>query len=218
MTATTSTVRIIDCTTPAKLFHQYPDEFKPQPAYIELDLRAGTLLADYDSEIGNAVPFSVHHGFERRYTIPVLTAEAANRVMREIAPLADRILADWDDRWDGNNTVAVLGKDAQAAEEEIEEALGLNLGYGNDDNQGFADSDLVAAWDIDGAINGLEAEEYDITAETTDERLDEIEAEILTGLASCGDSDVVVCSALSGYLRGLRDQAIADAAEDDDED
>ncbi|MET9663119.1 hypothetical protein [Streptomyces sp. NPDC006510] len=34
-------------------------------------------------------------------------------------------------------------------------------------------------WDIDGAVNGCEVEEYEITAETADERLDEIEQQIL---------------------------------------
>ena len=201
-------VRIIPCTSPTKLFRHYDGQSEPQPAYIELDLRHGTLLADYNSEVGNGVPGAVYHGFERRYRIPALTAEAANQVMEELVPLAERILADWKEEWDGNNMVARLGEDAQEAEEEIQEKLGLNLGYGDygADTQGFDSSDVVVAWDIDVATNGNEVDDYDITADTTDERLDEIEKEILADLAECGEGGVVVCHGLDDYLRGLRDE------------
>lgn len=200
-------VRIIECTSPDELYRHYNGEFDAQGAYIELDLCDGTLLADYDAEVGNAAPGTVYHGFQRRYGIPTLTGDAANRVMRELAPLAARMLADWEEEWDGNNMVAVLGKDAQAAEEEIEEQLGLNLSTGSigAGTQGFDDSDLVAEWDVDGATNGGEAAEYGITADTTDARLDAIEQEILTGLAQAGASSVAVCHGLDTYLKGLRD-------------
>jgi transcriptional regulator with XRE-family HTH domain len=201
-------VRIIECTEPTELYRHYDGELEPQPAYIELDLKAGKLYADYDSEIGNGKPATVHHGFDRRYRIPVLTAEAANRVLHEIAPLADRILADWEEDWDGNNMIAVLGEDAQAAEEEIREHLGLNLGYGDLDEatQGFDRIDIVTEWDINGATNGQEADEYGITADTTDARLEEIEQEILADLAACNGSKVAVCHGLDDYLKQLRDE------------
>ncbi|MEU9761732.1 DUF1870 family protein [Streptomyces sp. NPDC047987] len=208
-------VRIIECTDPTGLYRHYDGQSEAQLAYIELDLREGTLLADYDSEIGNAIPFSVSYGFERRYGVPVLTAEAANRVMEEIRPFAERMLADWEEEWDGNNHVARLGEDAQAAEEEITERLGLNLGYGalGGETQGFDDIDIVQAWDIDGATNGQEVDDYDITADTTDARLDEIEAEITQGMAACvtraeGDTrtPVAVVHGLDEYLRNLRDE------------
>ncbi|WP_225636728.1 hypothetical protein [Streptomyces solaniscabiei] len=199
-------VKIIDCTDPTELYRHYDGQSEAQDAYIELDLHEGTLLADYDAEIGNAAPSSVRHGFERRYGIPVLTADAANRVMREIAQLANRILADWEEVWNGHNMVAQLGEDAQAAEAEIKEQLGLTLGYGDlgVGNQGFGDGDVVAEWDINGATNGSEVEEYGITAETTDERLDEIEAEITRALAGVSESKVAVVHGLNEYLRDLR--------------
>ncbi|KNE83336.1 hypothetical protein AB0B04_19340 [Streptomyces xinghaiensis] len=199
--------RIIECTDPIELYRQYDGQFEAQPAYIELDLREGTLLADYNGEIGNAVPFSVYYGFERRYGIPVLTADAANRVMREIAPMAARILADWEEVWDGQNMVARLGKDAIAAEDDIETLLGT----GSPEDQRFSDEDKVSQWDIGGATNGCEVAEYGITADTSDERLDAIEREILADLASCDDSQVAVCHGLEDYLRGLRDGLCQDA-------
>lgn len=207
-------VRIIECTDPTELFRHYQGQSEPQGAYIELDTQDGTLHATYNSEIGNAVPFSVYHGLDRQYGIPILTADAANRVMQEIAPLADRIIAGTKAEWDGNNTVAILDDDALAAEEELEEHLGLpsqDHGYRGGPNQGFPESDLVGVWDIDGATNGLEVDEYGITADTTDTRLDEIEKEILSDLVACGESPVAVCHGLDDYLRELRD----DLAEDD---
>lgn len=214
---TATTVRVVETETELSLYRHYDTQSESQPAYIELDLREETLSADYDSEIGNAVPAGVHHGFERRYYVPVLTGTAADRVMREIAPLADRILAGWERVWDGHNHVAVLGEDAQAAEREIEDALGCSCAGAESP---FDKGDLVAEWDLDGATNGCEADEYEITADTTDERLEEIETEILGSLANVGDGAVAVCHGLAEHLRALRDQATSDAAEaaeDDDE-
>lgn len=195
-------VEIIRCTAPTELHRHYEGQGEAQGAYIELDLRQGSLLASYNAEVGNAVPFSVRHGFERRYPIPVLTGEAANRVMEEIAPMAARMLADWEEIWDGNNSVARFGEAAQAAEAEIGEHLG----------QGFDGSDVVAQWDIDGATNGCEVEEYGITAETSDERLDEIEAEITRDLAGIGEGAVAVVDGLDAYLRGLRADLVGQSA------
>ncbi|OLO25473.1 hypothetical protein PZ61_0237960 [Streptomyces sp. MNU77] len=55
-----------------------------------------------------------------------------------------------------------------------------------------------------GATNGYEAEEHGITAETSDERLDEIAEKITGDLAECGSSTVAVVRGLDDYLRGLR--------------
>lgn len=210
-----SELKIIECTSPAELFRQYHGQHEPQPAYIELGLQSETLLADYDSEVGGASPASVHHGFDRRYPIPLLTGKAANQAMERIRPLAERILADWEEVWDGNNMVARLGEDALAAEEAIEDILG----DGSED--GWDSASLIAVWGIDGATNGSEAEEYEITADTTDERLTEIADKIRAELAECsgdGDHAVVVVDGLDEYLKGLRDNADSDEDEDEDDD
>ncbi|MFI8191409.1 helix-turn-helix domain-containing protein [Streptomyces sp. NPDC085946] len=196
-------VRIIECTNPTELYRHYDGQYEPQGAYIELDTQNETLLATYNSEIGNAIPFTVYHGLDRRYSIPILTADAANRIMHEIAPLADRIIAGTEAVWDGNNTVAELTDDARAAEEEIEKLLGC--GYYSNQDPPFEDEDLVGVWDIDGAVNGQEASEYGITADTTDARLEEIEQDILSNLKACGSYPVVVCPGLDDYLKQLRD-------------
>ena len=205
-------VKIIRCTGPAELHRHYDGQSEAQGAYIELDLRKGSLLADYNAEVGNAVSFTVYHGFERRYSIPVLTGEAANRVMEEIAPMAARVLADWEEVRDGNNMVARLGKAAQDAEAQIEKHLGLTLGYKDIEHQGFDASDVVAEWDIDGAVNGSEAKEYEITAKTSEERLNEIAAQITRDLAEVSESDVAVVHGLDEYLHGLRDDLAKQSA------
>ncbi|MEU7031407.1 hypothetical protein AB0A60_32525 [Streptomyces sp. NPDC046275] len=207
-----SELTIIECTSPAELFRQYPGQHEPQPAYIELGLKSSTLLADYNSEVGGARPADVHYGFDRHYPIPLLTAKAANQAMERIRPLAERILADWEEIWDGNNLVARLGDDALAAEEEIEDILG----DGSED--GWGSASLIAVWDLDGATNGYESTDHGITADTTDERLAEIADEIRTGLTESsgnGDDAVVVVDGLDEYLTNLRDNAPND---EDDED
>ena len=194
----------INTVAPAELHHQYPGQNEPQPCYVELDLRTRTLGTDWNGEIGNAVPFSVHHGFDRRYPIPALTSTAANTLLEQIRPLAERMVSDWEEQWDGNNQVAVLGDDAAAAEAEIEKLCG-DPGDGWDG--AWEASECVTVWDADGATNGEEAAEYDITADTTDERLDEIEEQIRQDLVGISDSDEVVLEGVDDYLRQLRDDA-----------
>ena len=92
----------------------------------------------------------------------------------------------------------------EAAEEEIARRLGNDVGGERD--ACFDLGDLVARWDIDGATDGHEVEEHNITMATTDERLEEIAAEILSGMAEISPSGVVVCDGLEQHLRGLRDE------------
>ena len=198
VTVTVSTVE------PTELHHQYPHEHGPQPCYVEVDLENRHVAADWNPEIGNAIPARVFHGFARRYPIPALTSTATNELLAKIRPLAERMVADWDERPDryGNNMKAVLGDDAQAAEEEVEALCGHPADWGG----GHWDaSDMVTVWDIDSATTGDEAEEYGITPATTDERLEEIEEEIRQLLADVSDSDEVVLEGIDEYLAGLRD-------------
>ncbi|MCX5078760.1 hypothetical protein OHA84_37970 (plasmid) [Streptomyces sp. NBC_00513] len=196
--------------------HQHFDrEFTAQGCYVELGLKDGVLLADYHAEVGSPMtPFSVHYGFDRRWAIPALTGEAANALLRDIAPLAQRMLDDWETDLDDRqaNVVAVLGDDAAAAEREIADLIGERY---PEDLPADMNPDLIQEWDLDSATNGEEADAYDITDETTDERLAEIEADILSNLAMCGsiENPKIVCHGLDSYLEGLREQKIAEARE-----
>lgn len=197
MTVTITTVE------PAELHHQYTGQNAPQSAYVEVDLENQHVHADYDPEIGNAIPARVVHGIARRYPIPALTSTAANNLLEQIRPLAERMVADWDEYWDGSNHKGVLGDDARAAEEKIQELTGDPRDWGDH----WDPSDVVTVWDTDGAITGDEAEEYGITADTTDERLDEIEEEIRENLKGISDSDEVVLEGVWEHLVQLRDDA-----------
>ncbi|OGN97548.1 MAG: hypothetical protein A2Y89_06695 [Chloroflexi bacterium RBG_13_51_18] len=112
-------MRTIKITEKFELAHQYPMQNKPQDCYVALDLKNETLSADWNCEIGTAVPMDVYHGHTRRYTIPCLLMDTANFVLEDIAPLAERVIAGYKSMWTGNNNVATLNDDAQQAEGEI---------------------------------------------------------------------------------------------------
>jgi hypothetical protein len=107
------------------LYHRYPGQTNPQPTHIEIDPETRTLSADWNAEIGNAVPARVWHGLVRRYALPspYLSQAAIKRIMEDIAPLAVRVCDGFASRWDGHNTVGVLNEDAMDAEEAIERIL-----------------------------------------------------------------------------------------------
>ena len=100
--------------------HTYPAQNRTQPAFFELTEGDNTIFADWDAEIGGAVPFSVFHGRDRRYYFsPNLKLSAVNRIGREIIPLLERVRAGMSIVWNGNNHVAKLTEDALCAEREI---------------------------------------------------------------------------------------------------
>lgn len=197
---TENPINIIWCVRPDELHHRYPGQTETQSTYIELDLVDGSLLADFDGEVGRGVSENVVRGFERRYGIPVLTGDAANDLMREIAPLAERILADWERAWMHGNPVAVLGSDALEAESEIEKMLGLD----GSEAPYFTAGQLVAEWDLN-MFDNSELDEYGITAKTSDDRLEEIEKDILSNRTASIENPVSVCPGLTDHLRQLRD-------------
>lgn len=104
------------------LYHRYPRQNDCQGAYIELDLKDKSLNADWNGEIGNAIPFSVYYGHCRRYGVsPYMTEKETNDLMTELLPLANKVLAGYESVWDGNNYVADFTTGARKAICEIEE-------------------------------------------------------------------------------------------------
>ena len=204
----TTAGRIIPCVFPAELACLLPGQYNMQPAYIELDLREGTLLADYWPNVECRIAGAVTDGFERYYPIPALTAEAANVLMEELLPLTEQIVGGWEEEWDGCNRIVSLSPEAHAAQAKILERLGVSAD--GPECQVYEDGDLVGVWELDGVTNGYEVEEYGITAATTDERLREIEALILQGMEDCGAYRVNTCAALLPHLQGLRDELATD--------
>ena len=192
---TTTTVEIRRVAEWDALHCNYQGQTERQGCYIELDCQTGLLTATYNAEIGNAIPFSVYHGHDRRWGIPCLIADAANDLLDEISPLAQRVLDGYTSEWDGNNHVARLSDDAQAAEDEIERLIDdLRV----DETNGISDAD-AGEW--------LTETDPAITAQTTDEEI--------AALAEQAEQDAayerIVLIDAEGYLTRLRDEMRADA-------
>ena len=78
----------------------------------------------FNPEIGNAVPFSVYHGFDRRYGFcPKLKLRTVNKIAEKCIPLWQRVIDGAEEAWNGNNNVLVLNEDAQAAEKQIRDII-----------------------------------------------------------------------------------------------
>src|SRR5699024_915897 len=90
-----------------------------QPCFVEVDLENRHVHADWTGMNGT-YPLRVANGIARRYPIPALTSTAANELLTKIRPLAERMVADWERVWNGNNHQGLLGDDARAADQEIE--------------------------------------------------------------------------------------------------
>lgn len=116
-----TTLTIVPLTEDNELLCHYSSEHRPQPCVLWLDLEDGEMSARYNPEIGNGIPMSVHLGRTRWVEIPLLTTAAANALLEEVAPLAERILAGSRIEWDGNNNRGYLDEDADAALEELTE-------------------------------------------------------------------------------------------------
>lgn len=105
----------------APLYHRYPQQSQPQPAYVRLDLRDGSLDAWTTGEVGPpyAVPESHWHGDVLTWPVPSdISAAALRALLAEIAPLAARVLAgaEWEFSARQHPTVAVLSDDAETEE------------------------------------------------------------------------------------------------------
>ena len=109
----------------AAYFHWYEGQCSPQGAYLELDPDDKSLIADWNGEIGNAIPFDVYHGRRMRYGFsPSTPLQEVRAFMEEIAPLAVRVIAGYSEDYDGNgNLVGRLNEDARDAEDEILDIL-----------------------------------------------------------------------------------------------
>lgn len=110
---------------PAPLYCVYPRQTKPQPAYVELN-EDGEVSADYNGEIGNAVPMAVWHRRTLRFDVsPRVGGDDLADFLESdaVVALLERIHAGHTVEWDGNNFVGRLTEDAERAAETLTEAL-----------------------------------------------------------------------------------------------
>jgi hypothetical protein len=193
----TVNLRLLDESDPAALFCHYDMQTNIQPCYIELD-EDGDLTASYTGEVGPpyAVPESVWHRRTQRWTIPCLTAKAANELLREILPLAQRLYDGLSIEWDGNNHVGHLDKDAQEADDEIESLT---------DPRNFDDSSLVM--ELDAGDWWSQGEQPPVTAISTDEELLCLADEAATEASDCYDAGYCVLTGAYEFLSDRRKEA-----------
>ena len=201
-------IKVIELAEKNELHCRYDRQTSAQACYIELDCRRKTLTASYNAEIGNAVPFTVYHGHDQRFGIPALTTAAANALLDEVAPLAERVIAGYSSEWDGRNHVAEFDDDATAALEEITaicdavEADETNSVQAwdagdylqpsltsRDENGKSCKWGRAVRFDIDGAGT--------ITSQTTDAEISDIKEKI--------ESDLDENTELDGLMRWLLD-------------
>lgn len=121
------------------LLCHYSGQIESQGIYIELDCQNGNLSVDYNAEIGYCVPFSVYHGHDQRFGIPLLTTEAFKNLLDEIKPFAEIVLSGYDSEWNGSNFIATFTDEANEALEEIKSLC----------EQNFSDDDLIITWNVD---------------------------------------------------------------------
>lgn len=184
-----------------ELFRHYRGQTSAQPCHVTLDCRSSKLGAEYNPEIGNAVPGAVYHGHVQAWSIPCLRESAANALLEEIEPLAARVVAGYSSEWNGSNHVASFDDDAQEAIEAIEAICDA------------ADvSDGVRAWDAGDWLTAsgntrreVVRSQLGITAETTDEELAAIETRVEAEAVETGEADVL--TGTRRYLESLRDEA-----------
>ena len=188
-----------------ELYRRFPQQTKAQRCYVELDARdGGSLSAEYNPEIGNAVPFAVHYGNVLRFSIPALRADAATCLLAEIAPLAERVVAGYSAQVDWNgNPMGKFDTDAAEAISEIEDLCDRAGGEGEE----------IVIWDASCYLGGLgsvaaQASELGITPDTTDEELATIAERVLKG-AMVNDIDGI--HGLEEHLEYLREVANGDA-------
>ncbi len=185
-----------------ELYRRYRGETSQQPVYVSLDCETGELSAAASSIIGSGAPMDVFNGIVRRWRIPALTENAANALLAEIAPLAERVVAGFERVFDGSSHV---GKYDDAID-----AIGEILDLCDRD---WSDQ-TIEAWDAAdwfGGVGGRDAQRASlgITAETTDEELSAIEDREVS------NASPRIIENAGAWLVRLRDEAAA-AEESDD--
>jgi hypothetical protein len=104
--------------------------------------------------------------------MPLLTAAAANNLLRELAPLAARIIAGGSVEWTGSNHVSVLDEDGQAAEAELMETLEA-IAQDSGRRPGVITELDAEEWFTNDVLAALTS----LTADTTDAQLAQLAAE-----------------------------------------
>lgn len=101
------------------LYLRYLSQPGPQPCEVFLSCDDAVLTVAVRTEIGNARSIMEWNGRHLTWRVPTLTMDAANDLLAELAPLAERVFAGYSCVWDGHNMVGEYNADAQEASEAI---------------------------------------------------------------------------------------------------
>ncbi len=194
----------IDESDPTALFCHYDGEYRAQQCELVLDLTDGEFTCRYNPEIGNGRSAGEYHHLVLVTTIPTLTAAAANALLRELAPKAQRVLDGATVGWNGSNHVGRLDDDAAAAWDEI-------AAHCNPDGDGWAGEVEIVEYTAAGWYAGAEnadeiATRLGITADTTDAQLAEMAAAETDEATTCNSHiGHVILTGADQYLTAIRD-------------
>ena len=102
------------------VLHTYPQQCQPQGAYITV-CSDGEVYADWNAEIGSAVPATVWHGVDMRFSIhPELTVADLDELFEELAPLLEELHKEHSVSHDGSNLVGRVTEEGQELSDQIE--------------------------------------------------------------------------------------------------
>jgi len=179
-------IKINNVENNADLYCHYSGQVNAQGCFIWVNLRDREMGADYNPEIGNAVPADVYKGTTRRYYLPAaIYAKSANRLMEHILPLAESLLSTYD----GRETQYMFD-----IENKIESFI---------DNW-LDGEDFLTVYDVSDWFANASNDDLGITADTTDEQI----AEIVKNLDSTSDMPDVLEGDVEQYLIDRRDKAV----------
>jgi hypothetical protein len=155
-----------------ELFCKYELHHEPQDCFIELDCDSGKLSAGYNPEIGNAVPARVFSGEVQRWSIPPLETDSCNELLEEIEGFAQVIVDGYTSAWNGSGYEIWFSAEAEESIEAVESIC--RDWHGDVVNWAYA-TDWFLEVETEEDLCG----EWKITENTTDERLGELEKEIV---------------------------------------
>ena len=151
----------------APLYKRFNGQTQPQIAYLEIDLAERTMTAEYNPEIGNAVPAAVWHRRVLRVSVsPYVhgTMLADQMESTDLLALVAAVCDGHNIEYDGSNRVGVLTEDAALALNEMESIC--------DD---LTSECAITVCTPDEWIPSLDY--TSITADTTDEQITKLAAE-----------------------------------------
>jgi len=179
------------------LYKKYETQSIPQPCFVQLSCDHETLTADWNPEIGNAIPMDVYHKRTLQWTIPILKEAAADHLLTELKPYAEIIIAGYANEYNGSNHVGTYTDIANEAIGEITHLCAEAHEY---------EDDLVRDMHAYDYLDDCDLPEYlaGITKNTTDIELENM-GDLVRADAKMDGVDEL--ENLGNYLEDIRDRA-----------